>query len=81
MTMSVLPEITVDICSACHPFFTGQQKFVDTEGRIQKFQKKVDAAKDPKPMSKRKIAKKAGKNATAKPSSLKDMLSEARANH
>jgi large subunit ribosomal protein L31 len=30
----------IDICSACHPFFTGKQKFVDTDGRIEKFQKK-----------------------------------------
>ena len=30
----------VDICSACHPFFTGTQKFVDTAGRVEKFQKK-----------------------------------------
>ena len=39
-TMSTKPEIRVDICSACHPFFTGRQKLVDTAGRIDKFQKK-----------------------------------------
>lgn len=39
-TKSTKPEIRVDICSACHPFFTGQQKLVDTAGRIDKFQKK-----------------------------------------
>ena len=32
--------IKVDICSACHPFFTGKQKLVDTEGRVEKFRKK-----------------------------------------
>lgn len=37
-TGSVLPEITVDICSACHPFFTGEMKFVDTQGRVEKFE-------------------------------------------
>ncbi len=37
---STQKEITVDICSACHPFFTGQQKFVDTAGRVEKFKKK-----------------------------------------
>jgi len=40
-TTSTQQSITVDICSACHPFFTGQQRFVDTEGRIGKFEKKA----------------------------------------
>lgn len=39
-TSSTIPEIHVTLCSQCHPFFTGQQKFVDTAGRIEKFQKK-----------------------------------------
>jgi len=33
-------DVQVDICSACHPFYTGKQKFVDTAGRVEKFQKK-----------------------------------------
>lgn len=33
-------QIKVDICSACHPFFTGKQKLMDTAGRIEKFRKK-----------------------------------------
>jgi len=33
-------KIQVDICSNCHPFYTGKQKFVDTAGRVEKFQKK-----------------------------------------
>jgi len=37
---SVSDEIHVEICSACHPFFTGKQKLVDTAGRIEKFKKK-----------------------------------------
>ncbi len=37
---SVLPELKVEICSACHPFFTGKQKLVDTAGRIEKFRKR-----------------------------------------
>ena len=37
---SVNPEMKVEICSACHPFFTGKQKLVDTAGRIEKFKKK-----------------------------------------
>lgn len=39
-TRSTKDQIKVEICSACHPFFTGQQKFVDTAGRVEKFQKK-----------------------------------------
>jgi large subunit ribosomal protein L31 len=39
-TRSTVPEIHVEICSACHPFYTGRQKFVDTAGRIEKFNKK-----------------------------------------
>ena len=37
---SVNSEIRVEICSACHPFFTGKQKLIDTAGRIEKFKKK-----------------------------------------
>jgi large subunit ribosomal protein L31 len=40
MTRSTLPELKVDICSACHPFYTGKLKYVDTAGRIEKFQRK-----------------------------------------
>jgi len=39
-TRSTRKEIKVEICSNCHPFFTGKQKLVDTEGRIEKFKKK-----------------------------------------
>lgn len=39
-TRSTVPQINVEICSVCHPFFTGQQKFVDTAGRVERFQKK-----------------------------------------
>ena len=37
---SIMPEIKVEICSACHPFFTGKQKLVDTAGRIEKFKQR-----------------------------------------
>ena len=37
VTRSTKPEIKVEICSACHPFYTGRQKFVDTAGRVEKF--------------------------------------------
>jgi len=44
-TRSTKPEIRVDICSACHPFFTGTQKIVDTEGRVERFKKKYASKK------------------------------------
>src|SRR3954471_25093377 len=56
-TRSVKPVIIVGICNACHPFYTGQQKFVDTAGRVDKFQQRMaktqaaqaaNAAKKPK---------------------------------
>ena len=39
-TRSTAARINVDICSNCHPFFTGKQKFVDTAGRVERFSKK-----------------------------------------
>jgi large subunit ribosomal protein L31 len=39
-TRSTIGNIHVEICSNCHPFFTGKQKFVDTAGRVEKFRKK-----------------------------------------
>lgn len=38
-------DVDVDICSKCHPFFTGKQKFVDSGGRVDKFKKRLEAAK------------------------------------
>jgi len=40
-TRSTRKSINVEICSNCHPFFTGKQKFVDSEGRVDKFLKKL----------------------------------------
>lgn len=41
-TASTKKEIHVDICSLCHPFYTGKQKFIDSAGRIEKFNKKYN---------------------------------------
>jgi large subunit ribosomal protein L31 len=40
MTRSTKTEMRVEICSSCHPFFTGKQRLMDTEGRVEKFNKK-----------------------------------------
>jgi len=39
-------DVHVEICSSCHPFFTGRQKLIDTEGRVDRFQKKFAKAKE-----------------------------------
>jgi len=39
-TFSTVKDISVEICSQCHPFFTGKQKLVDTAGRVEQFRKK-----------------------------------------
>jgi large subunit ribosomal protein L31 len=44
-TGSTLEEIRVELCNKCHPFYTGEQKFVDSASRIQKFQQKQNIAK------------------------------------
>ncbi len=45
-TRSTKKEIRVEICSQCHPFFTGKHKFVDSAGRIEKFRKKYGQPKE-----------------------------------
>ena len=44
-TGSTVPSIRVEICSKCHPFFPGPQKFIDTLGQVDKFYKKTEIAK------------------------------------
>ncbi|MCM8803669.1 MAG: 50S ribosomal protein L31 [Candidatus Omnitrophica bacterium] len=39
-TRSTKPEIKIEICNKCHPYFTGKQKYVDSAGRVEKFKKK-----------------------------------------
>jgi large subunit ribosomal protein L31 len=51
-------DIRVEICSSCHPFFTGRQKLVDTEGRVDRFQKKVLKSKEIRNMAAAKKKKK-----------------------
>ncbi|PLX46561.1 MAG: 50S ribosomal protein L31 [Deltaproteobacteria bacterium] len=45
-TRSTLEEIKTEICSECHPFYTGKAKMVDTEGRVERFRKKYGLASD-----------------------------------
>lgn len=73
---STKSEIHVDICSNCHPFYTGEMRYADTEGKVQKFQKKIDKAKALRPNLAKKKAKKKGEKPVADtgPKTLKEML-------
>lgn len=44
-TRSTKPNIRVEICNVCHPFYTGRQKIVDTEGRVEKFMQRYNLKK------------------------------------
>lgn len=74
VTGSMNKTLSVDICSACHPFFTGEMKFVDRQGRVDKFIKKRATAEA---LAKaKKTAKKATQKATAPVKSYKQILQE-----
>lgn len=78
-TGSTKESIRVEVCSACHPFFTGQQKFLDTLGRVEKFQKRKEAAvADLVSKKKKKLQKKIAEaqESEKKPQSLKEMLTQ-----
>lgn len=62
-TRSTKPELKIDICNACHPFYTGTQKLIDTGGRVQRFADRFGAAKDV--VAEREAAKKAEREAKA----------------
>lgn len=75
ITGSILPEIKVEICSACHPFFTGEQKYVDTLGRVERFkQKQVSAAKTKYVKKLDRQKQKGIRSEKEAPKSLKEML-------
>lgn len=64
---STVAEIHVDVCSQCHPFYTGKQKLVDTAGRVDRFRAKTEAAK-----AKKEALSKKGQKAIKKSSALPD---------
>ena len=75
---STLPQIRVEICSACHPFFTGKMRFVDIQGRVEKFQAKQKAAQARtyiKKKDRQKLKKKLEEEEEKRrPKTLKEML-------
>jgi large subunit ribosomal protein L31 len=74
ITGSTVEVIHVELCSNCHPFYTGEQKFVDSASRIQKFQTRTETAKKYQVVSKEK--KEQEKKKTEAPKSLREMLSQ-----
>ena len=56
---STMPEIRVELCNQCHPFYTGKQKFVDTARRVEKFQERAEKMAPASSTRKGKKAKKA----------------------
>jgi large subunit ribosomal protein L31 len=70
-------EVKIDICSSCHPFFTGRQKLVDSAGKVERFQKRYEGKPAPsktkaKPKAKPKLKAKPGPRLkTAKPKTAK----------
>jgi large subunit ribosomal protein L31 len=72
-THSTLDKLMVEICSNCHPFYTGQERFVDTEGRIDKFNRKRNLAQNSGKSDKK--ADKKAEEPQYKPT-LKDIFSQ-----
>ena len=68
---STMQEIHVEICSKCHPFFTGEMKYVDTLGRVERFQQKQKKAKEMEVVKVKKVEEKAEKK---RPESLREMM-------
>lgn len=64
--------IRVELCNKCHPFYTGEQRFVDSASRIQKFQKKQDVAKQHTMTRVKKLEQK--KQKEEQPKTLREML-------
>jgi large subunit ribosomal protein L31 len=52
ITRSTVPELRVELCSECHPFYTGKQKLVDTGGRVERFQRRLEKSKAAAPKAK-----------------------------
>lgn len=69
---STSQTIHIELCSKCHPFYTGEQRFVDSQSRIQRFQQKQQAAVQYKATVKKKVEEK--RKSQDAPKSLREML-------
>ena len=71
LTGSTVPEIRTDVCSTCHPFYTGEQRIVDTAGQVERFMKRLErrqtgAARRELELRARKEAEEAARRARAR---------------
>lgn len=71
ITGATVPEIKLEICNQCHPLFTGKEKLVDTEGRVERFQRRMAAKATPKEV-------KVEAPREIRPTTLREMLEAAR---
>jgi len=67
-------EVHVDICSMCHPFYTGKEKLLDTAGRVDKFRERMEAAKNYKASKKPKVEKEEDEEPELTPEAIKAAL-------
>jgi len=75
-TKSTVDDINVEICSACHPFYTGKQKLVDTAGRVDKFRMRLEAATAKKAATAQKKGRKTGVENVDNAAKLSDIKKE-----
>ena len=77
-TSSTVDDIQVEVCSNCHPFYTGEEKLIDTEGRVDQFKRRQEVAKKiQKEQKVKEKAKTAQRSTESGALSLKDMLKKA----
>lgn len=74
-TGATVPEIRVEVCASCHPFFTGEMKYVDTMGKVEKFQKAQKKAQEIKTKKHEVIRQRQERK---RPESLREMLALAK---
>lgn len=55
VTRSTQPTLRTDLCNVCHPFYTGEQRIVDTAGQVERFMRRMEAAAESSRPSKRKV--------------------------
>jgi len=78
-TKNTVGDLTVEICSTCHPFFTGKQKLIDTAGRVDKFKERMEAAeqiKKSKVKSQKSGSSKKSNSTETDKSDIKEQLKE-----
>ena len=77
---STVENMQVELCSSCHPFYTGEKRFVDTMGRVEKFEQRQEIAKKAKEIVEKKteVKKEIEEKKKTAPKTLKEMMNMAR---